>query len=136
MAKKVSMENMKAEAIKRMKWWKLHPNVIRDFENGVLNASEHMGMWYWLDDDDKKLVEDWAKESGYLPYHVIKSFTEFGELLSILFVENTKEEWKADAEDAKYGIQFSYVINKTDPFCSEYGSIGVRPSFGGLVRVG
>lgn len=135
MARKATMEQMKAEAIRRMDWWKLHPNVARDFEEGKLNASEHMGALFWLDDEDKKLVDDWAKETGNLPYHVIKSYLEDMELLTVLFVEPDRSEWSRNKDDAKYLIQFSYVINKSCPMFSEYGSVGLRPCFGGVVRV-
>lgn len=133
---KATMEQMKAEAIRRIGWWKLHPNVARDFKKGVLNMSETMGALFWLDDEDKKLVDDWARESGNLPYHVIRSFLEDMELLTILFVEPDIEEWEMNKEDSVYFTQFAYVINKTVPEFSEYGSVSIHPTFGGLIRRG
>ena len=133
---KATTEQMKAEALRRMEWWKLHPNVARDFKKGVLNISEFMGALYWLDDDDKKLVDDWAEKTGNLPYHVIKSFLEDMELLTILFVEPDKGEWELNKEDSVYFTQFAYVINKSVPHFSEYGSVALKPCFGGVVRRG
>ena len=40
-----------------------------------------------------------------------------------------------DKEDIKDGYVFAYVYNKDCEWCSEFGSIAVRPSFGGLVRL-
>lgn len=131
---KATMEQMKDEAIRRMGWWKLHPNVVRDFKKGMLNVSGFMGMLYWLEDDDKKLVDDWAEKTGNLPYHVIKSFLEDMELLTILFVEPDKSEWALNKDNSVYFTQFAYVINKTEPAFSEYGSVGLRPTFGGVIR--
>ncbi len=131
---KATMEQMKEEAIRRMGWWKLHPNVVRDFKKGVLNVSEHMGALYWLEDDDKKLVDDWAKKTGNLPYHLIRSYFDDMELLTILFVEPDKSEWALNKDDSVYFTQFAYSINKTEPAFSEYGSVGLRPTFGGVIR--
>lgn len=131
---KATMEQMKDEAIRRMGWWKLHQNVVRDFEKGVLNVSEHLGALYWLEDDDKKLVDDWAKETGNLPYHLIRSYSDDMELLTILFVEPDKSEWALNEDDSVYFTQFAYVINKTEPAFSEYGSVGLRPTSGGVIR--
>ena len=132
---KATMEEMKTEAIRRMNgWWKLHRNVINEFKTGKLNLSERFGALYWLNDEQKRIVDEWAKETGYVPYHVIHNMTEFGELLSILYVSSEKDEWKEDEAEALEGIQMAYVKNVSDNFCSEYGRIGVRPSFGGLVR--
>lgn len=131
---KANLEQMKQEAIRRMAWWKLHPNVTADFKQGKLNVSEHMGALYWLDGEDKELVDRWAKETGNLPYHVIKSFLEDMELLTILFVEPDMGEWELNKEDALCFTQFAYVINKTESAFSEYGSVSLLPSFGGVVR--
>lgn len=67
-------------------------------------------------------------------YHILHSYTEFGELLAILYVSQYKEEWKIDREDLKEGITFSYVYNIDCPEYSEFGSIGFAVRFGGLVR--
>lgn len=131
---KATINQMKQEAIRRMAWWKLHENVIIDFEEGKLNVSEHMGALFWLDGEDKKLVDDWAEKTGNLPYHVIRTFFDGMELLTILFVEKDKKEWVMQKEDSIHFTQFAYIINKTEPAFSEYGSVGLLPTFGGVIR--
>lgn len=43
-----------AEAVERMKLLELIPNVISEFQNEkVINKSEHIGILYWLDADEK-----------------------------------------------------------------------------------
>ena len=42
--------------------------------------------------------------------------------------------WCIDREDLASGQALAYVINKTMPDCSEFGSIGVEPCNGGIVR--
>ena len=74
----------KQEAIARMKLLKLHENVIREFEKeGIVNLSENGGFLYWLNGDQQATVDDFEKEHGALVYHVIRNFTEFGELYLI-----------------------------------------------------
>ena len=39
-----------------------------------------------------------------------------------------------DREDIEQGRSLAYVLNLDDALCSEYGSIGLAVSGGGLVR--
>jgi len=134
------MENAigrKKEAIERMETLKLSKNVISEFKNDVLYISENGGYLYYLDEKQQKAVDEFVAEHEHItPYHVIRSNTEFGELLSVLIVSGYEEEWEMDREDLKDGYVFTYVINLDAPYCSEFGSIMTKPSIGGLVRVG
>lgn len=125
----------KQEAIARMKLLKLHENVIREFEKeGIVNLSENGGFLYWLNGDQQAIVDDFEKEHGALVYHVIHNFTEFGELYALLYVSKDEDEWEYDRDDLKAGCALAYVKNIADDFCSEFGSIGIKPQFGGLIR--
>ena len=56
-------ERQVKEAVERMKLLELYPAVINEFINEkVINKSEHIGILYWLDDDEKKFVEDFENE--------------------------------------------------------------------------
>lgn len=44
------------------------------------------------------------------------------------------EEWTYDRRDIQEGCPLAYVENMTYPDCSEFGSVGVRPVNGGVVR--
>lgn len=124
------------EALLRMKNLKLHENVINEFkETGKINLSENGGILYWLNDDENNMVRQWEKETGNLVYHVIKNNMEFGLCYSFLYVSPYADEWLNDDEDLKEGYPIVYVKNVTDNTCSEYGSIGIKSSIGGLVRV-
>ena len=125
----------KDEAIKRMKTLKLHENVVREFtEDGKLNLSEGYGALYWLDDKQQAYVDAFEQKYKALVYHVLHNITEFGELLAFLYVSNEKEEWQYDRDDLKEGYACAYVENLDEPSFSEFGSIGVKPQFGGVVR--
>lgn len=125
----------KAEAIERMRMLHLHSNVINEFRNqGRVNLSENGGFLYWLDDSQKQLVAEFEKKHNALVYHVIHNNTVFGEMLAFLYVSDSEEEWDMDRGDLKNGITLAYVENVSNKCCSEFGSIGIQPSLGGLVR--
>ena len=131
----MNKEMQKEEAIKRMKTLKLHENVVREFtEKGKLNLSEGYGALYWLDDTQQAYVDAFEQKYKALVYHVLHNMTEFGELLAFLYVSNEKEEWQYDRDDLKDGYACAYVENLDEPSFSEFGSIGVKPQFGGVVR--
>jgi hypothetical protein len=127
-------DEQKVEALERMKILKLHPNPIREFKSGKLNMSESGGILYHLEEEEEKIVKIFEEKHGCVVYHLIKSFTGFGTLLALLYVGKEKEEWEQDKEDLKEGYAFCYVENLADKWCSEFGTIGVKPQFGGVAR--
>ena len=130
----VSMEIKKEEAIQRMKALGVFPQSIKQFKGGMVSYSEPTGANYWLDDEQKELVKEFEEKHNALVYFVIRSYTSFGKLDSILYVSDYQDEWEMDNEDIKDGYAMAYVHNYDDPYCSEFGSIGVQERFGGLVR--
>lgn len=123
------------EAVRRMKLLKLHKNTIEDLvENNIINKSEQQGILYWLSEEEEKIIREWEKETGNLAYHVIYSNTEFGRLLNVLYVSKYEDEWVLDREDIEEGNVLAYVKNLDNDYCTEYGSIGIKPNIGGLIR--
>ena len=94
------MENQKIknECLRRMKALKLHDEgehtCVGDFrKNGNVWKSEFHGILYWLDEDEEKIVKDFEKEhEDYKVYHCIKSYTQFGEMLALLYVNGKKQQ--------------------------------------------
>ncbi len=132
------MENnpMKEEAIKRLKLLNVHPNVLRDFiKEDKLNYSEN-GILFWVDNNKEwaDRIRRWEEKTGFLVYHVIYNKTDFGELLTLLFVSTYEEEWESDVRDLKNGFPIAYVMNLDDDFCSEMGTVGVVMRYGGVIR--
>lgn len=131
----MTRQEQKQEAITRMKMLKLHINAINEFEKeDVINLSEHGGILYWLNDDQMEYVKTFEQKYNSVVYHVIHNITEFGELLAFLYVSDSEEEWGYDRDDIKEGYACAYVLNLDDDMCSEFGSIGIKPQFGGVVR--
>lgn len=130
-----TIQEQKNEAIARLKMLKMHNNVINEFKNdNLVNQSEHGGFLYWLDENQQAFVNDFEEKTHCVVYHIIHNYTDIGELLSLLFVSENENEWIQDRLDLQDGYAFVYVKNLSDDYCSEYGTIGIAPRFGGLMR--
>ena len=135
----VSMEIKKAEAISRMKVLDLYAPYIKAFKDkDEIFLSEMTGGVYEFSDNEELVakVKEFEAKHNALVYHVIRTMTQFGELYNFLYVSDYQEEWEMDNADIADGYAMAYVWNKTDEWCSEFGSIAVRGKFGGIVRVG
>ena len=135
---KATAAERKQEALKRLHMLNLHPNVLRDFKQGTLNRSDRgkfgpltIGA---LSDKEQEKVKEIEEEYGITVYHMTHERMEFGELYDLLYVSSHKDEWERDRQDLKDGYPCVYVLNMEDPFCSEFGSIGIRSVGGGLIR--
>ncbi len=128
-------ERQKAEAVKRMKKLGIMEQLIKEFEEeGKLNLSENGGLLYWLNEEEQKMVDDFEKEHNGLVYHVVKTRFEFGMTYALLYVSEYVDEWAMDVEDLGEGQTLAYVVNVDAPDCSEFGTIGIKPSIGGIAR--
>ena len=143
----IDKEIIKNGCLRRMKALKIldggFDTCVGDFrKNGKVWKSEFYGILYWLDDDEREAVKEFENEhKGLKVYHCIKTHTEFGELLSMLYVDGTTQEnfdydkmtFDTDMPD---GYLMTYTKNMDDDFCSEFGSIVFRSIYGGLQRLG
>lgn len=135
-------EKQKTEALKRMRMLHLLPNVIKDFEksNKVYYSERQNAFFnailYWVDNEKKyvDLVNQFEKEHNALVYHCQLTHMEFGDCLSLLYVSKNEKEWQRDTNDIREGYAFAYVANIDCESYSEFGTIGIRPSQGGVLR--
>ena len=132
-------EEMKKEALKRMRMLHIMPQTIKEFEKeGKINKSTYGGILYWLDEEEKKIVKEFEEKHNCLVYHAIKcSYRmcdgEIMECFDMLYVSEDKEEWELDKSDIKNdGYMYVYSISN---FCDgEFGGIGIKPLNGGVAR--
>lgn len=134
----ITREMKKEEAIKRMKALGIIDDTIKQFKNDdvVMVTEPPLGGLYWCSDEEKEMVRKFEEEHNALVYMVVRAFTQFGKMDSLLYVSDWQEEWEYENEDLKDGYVMSYTINHDMPDCSEFGSIAVKPMFGGLIRIG
>lgn len=124
------------ECIKRMQILKLDKSCIEAFKKGKVWESEGYGALYEVNQKEQELIDDFEKNHpNCLVYHMIHNVFEFGECYSMLYVSSDIDEWERDKQDIKDGYTFAWVENVDLDWCSEFGSIAIKPSFGGLIRM-
>lgn len=136
---KVSIEEKRAEAIKRMKAFGFFSDTVKLFEkNGTpLSSEPPWGAFYALNDQQKAAVHEFEEEYGGLVYSGIRSFhQELGVIDNLLYVSDEKDEWPWDWGDIENMCPCVYAVNYNTPEFSEFGSIGVKMGAGaGLIRI-
>lgn len=131
---KASKEEMKEEALERLKLLGIHKNVIKEFkEENILNKSEGiLGSLYWLNEEEEEMVRKDEKNWNVLVYHIILTNTiNNGKIYDLLFITEEKQYWLEERVRLKAG----YVLSHTVSQFSESGDIFVKNKNGGLVRV-
>lgn len=125
------------ECLDRMKLLNLSKDCINAFKNDLIWESEGIGALYELNDEEKEIVKKFETENkGYKVYHMIHTYSNFGELYNIFFVSTYEEEWQRERDEFKQDLAFVYVYNKTYETDSEFGTIAIKQNIGGLMRVG
>ena len=134
---KITKKQRKQKAIELMKKLDIYEPYIESFEKQDLVCffERFAGFWTYQDPELEQKIKE-IKEKYYCTvYAVTHEFTAFGECYSLLLVTDYKEEWHSflEGKDNKY-YTFAYVWNKSDDWCSEFGTIGVQSLDGGIRR--
>ena len=127
---------LKQEAVKRMELLGLPSNVRQAFRK-----AREVHIW---DDEymelsplvkmDKDIVSEFEHTHRCVVYYAMRTRTNFGELISYLFVSPYKEEWNIEVDDLKHNRAVSYVYNMETPEFSELGYIEFEPSYNGNLK--
>ena len=129
------LELQKEEAVKRLEAYAVNDEVVNYLKNGQVLKSVK-GILFSLDEDERKMIEDWESKTGNFVYHVMHNDYTFGECYTFLYVSKYKEEWEAELYDLKSNYPYAYVKNMDAEQCSEYGGIQVMKCHEGLIRIG
>lgn len=135
---KITMENKKQKAIELMNKLGIYKPYIKGFrENNQICFFESF-CGYWADQEPELMakIQEFEKEHNCLVYAVTHEFLEFGECYDFLYISDYKKEWGEmlyRVGDMFYA--YAYVWNKTDDWCSEFGTIGIRSLGGGIKRI-
>lgn len=128
----------KEEAQKRMRLMGIHEATIAQFvEEGKISFSgkSYLGANYWVDEERKKAIEKIEKENNILVYYAIEQ-KYMGDItmLYLFYISPYEEDWEMDHQSIVENYQYTYGLNETDPFLSEFGEIKFKNMFGGLVK--
>jgi len=129
-----------------LKAYHIHPSVSNQFRKGSKNhrlfyseraSKSFPAILYFLDNVEEyaQKATEVAHRANGLPFHAILTHTDYGDLLDVLYVPYETEALASFLKDAREGYFRSYCYNLTEGF-SEIGYIKVKPSMGGLERIG
>ena len=136
---RTTREEKKERAVEIMKQLDIYGPYIKGFkEKDYVCFFENFGGFYAYQEPElQKKIKEIEKEFNCVVYAITHEFTEFGECYSFLIVTDYKSEWKRLVEtDNGSHYAFSYVWNKDDDFCSEFGTVALRSFGGGIRRIG
>lgn len=129
----------KEKAIELMKTLDIYKPYIKGFEeeNNVCFFEMFGGFWVYQKPEIEKKMKEIEEKYKCVVYAITHEFTEFGELYDFLLVPNYKSDWKNLIFKQRNNefIAFAYVWNKSDDWCSEFGSISIQTFGGGIRRV-
>lgn len=134
-----TIQEKKNKAIKLMKQLNICKAFIDDFkERNLVCYFEHgIGYWVYQKTEVETKMREIEKEYNCMVYAITHEFTNIGELYNFLIVPNHPEEWDEliYAQNGNQYIAYAYVWNKSDDWCSEFGSINIQSAVGGIRRV-
>ena len=134
----ITTENKKQKAIELMSKLDIYKPYIKGFrENNKVCFFENFG-GFWTEQEPELMakIQEFEKEHNCLVYAVTHEYLEFGECYDFLYISDYEEDWEEMLypQGNTYFV-LAYVWNKTDDWCSEFGTIGIRSFGGGIKRV-
>jgi len=121
---KIDYETKKAEAIRWMNILGIDPDVIQKFKDqGIVSACSGISGGF-IPLDDPELLEEihrFEQEWDNLVYFVVRTPSIYGQLDSLLFMDNYSDEWEFAREELKDGYVMTWTLNRDYPSCSDMG---------------
>ena len=135
----MNKQAQKEQAVKYLKQLDIYKPYIDGFDrfDKVCVFERYAGFWVYQYPDIQAKIKTIESEHKCTVYAITHEFTQFGECYSFLIVTNYKHEWKTLVHSNKnQHSAFAYVWNKTDDWCSEFGTVAVKSLGGGITRIG
>ena len=137
----------KMEALERLKI--LHKefqtmnSIVRDYErDNTIYYSEYQnkvfqGILYWVSNSEElsDAIREFEERHNSVVYHAILTPLTYGRMFSILYVSPHTEEWAKDRKELAEGLPLAYCKNLDDETTSEFGTIQIERSNGGITRI-
>lgn len=135
---KTTKEQRKEFAISLMQKLGIYKPYVKEFKenDNVCFYEFFAGFWAYQQPELIEKIKQIEKKYNCTVYAVTHEIMEFGECYDFLIVTDYVEEWEElvySDEDTHYA--YAYVWNKSDDWCSEFGTIGVKSFGGGIKRV-
>lgn len=136
-SEKVSREAKLTEAADRMKSLEINEDAIHELIQSDVKPVSFDGLdgLYGFKTGAVQDMQDFEEKYHALIYFVIYTPSDFGDMVSYLYVSDDEDEWEMDRDDLHEGYAMTWTENLDHPECSEFGSIAItKTRFGGLKR--
>jgi len=136
----ITMEAKKQEALRRLhvlaERFNLGPKLEDYFAQDRLYYSYGYSMdTIHYDESYAESAAAFEKEYKCLVYHAIEAETQFGRMLSFLYVGDHQEDWTAEELTGKSILSYTYIVNAGWDE-GEFGYIRLDSPGGYLLRIG
>ncbi len=131
-------EKQKEKAVELLGQMEIYKPYIDEFKrnDSVCYFEHYAGFWVWQNEDAYKKMKEIESIYKCKVYAITHEFAEFGELYTFLIVTAYPSEWKTLVRSKNNEhTAFAYVWNKSDEWCSEFGSVTVKSLAGGIKRI-
>lgn len=123
--KRATMEEMRAESVKRMTLLHAPKQAIDAFNAGKIPVTVFSAeTQFELDPIHEKVLESFyahvKDKDSVVPFYITESWHGC-DIVSVLYVKNNKSDWEFDEEDAKNGLSSIYAYNISEN-SGEFGS--------------
>ncbi len=132
------MKTKKEKALELLKQMDIYTPYIKGFEekDQVCFFERFGGYWVYQEPEIEAKMKELEKQYKCVVYAITHEYTDFGELYTFLLVTNYPEEWsRLMISEGNKHTAFAYVWNKTDDWCSEFGSVTIMSLGGGITRI-
>lgn len=132
------MKTKKEKALELLKEMDIYTPYVKGFEekDQVCFFERFSGYWVYQEPEIEAKMKELEKQYKCVVYAITHEYTDFGELYTFLLVTNYPEEWsRLMISEGNKHTAFAYVWNKTDDWCSEFGSVTVVSLGGGITRI-
>lgn len=119
-------EDLRAEALQRMIFMRMKPEIIRNFSSEKIMKTDLNRILQTVTPKDQKLISDWEEKTDCMVYYVIEEIFHEFHLLYLLNVSWKKENWEVDQKDITNKEIMVCIQNLDDPKLSTYGYIPIR----------
>ena len=137
--KKSTPQERKEKAIELLKQLEIYKPYIEGFENdgNVCFYENFGGYWVYQEPEIEAKMREIEKEYNCTVYAITHEYSSIGECYDFLLIPNFPEEWDELVSNSRRNefYAFAYVWNKTDDWCSEFGTIVVESFGGGIKRI-
>ena len=132
-------QERKTKAIELLKQLDIYEPYINGYEENdqVCFYENFAGFWVDQEPEIEAKMKEIEKEHNCTVYAITHEFTDFGECYDFLIVTDYPDEWDTLMHSNRNDhYAFAYVWNKTDDWCSEFGTVAVQSFCGGIKRIG